>query len=70
MNAQAFCEMVCRRASNAGIGLRLEPTSHGFTWAWGINGMVMCSGGTDAHTKPVALFFACQDVHNLIPHAP
>ena len=68
MSPELFCESVCRKASEMGAGLRLEPSSHGYTWAWAIRGMVVCSGGTTAETKPVALFFACEDMENVIPN--
>ena len=69
MTTATFCEQTCKRASEMGATLRLEPTSHGYTWAWALRGMVVCSGGTTAETKAVALFYACEDVAPLIANA-
>jgi len=53
-----FCEHICRLASKHRLGLRLDKTATGFSWEWA--GVSM--GDTTAHTKPVALLHACEDL--------
>lgn len=54
----AFIEQVCRRASEAGLKLRVDQTDDGYSWEWS-NGL---AGSATIHEKPMALYFACEDL--------
>lgn len=59
-----YCERICRMASDRKIGLRMAKTPTGWDWHW--EGMVPAS--TTAHTQPVALYFACQEMELQLAH--
>lgn len=53
-----YCARITKKASKAGLKLKMTQTPAGWSWEWS-NGI---RGHITAHTQPVALMAACQSL--------